>query len=135
MRNAGAIRITHRPWTPVLALLLLGAAVPVLAGGIAIVNTVVTDNGDNDGFADSDETVTLQLTVQNTSGVALTGVTLYLQALDPVRTCLSTAAINVGDLAAGEVRLTTEGFVFTVSDVDRTTLGLGPYDPLSAAER
>ena len=54
----------------VLAIFFAGAG-PALAGGIAIVSTSLTDNGDNDGYADSHETATLFLTVKNTSGSAL----------------------------------------------------------------
>lgn len=117
----------------VVFLLLVGCALPAISGGVAIKSTHLSDNGDDDGFADSRETVTLRLTVQNTSGVALTGVTATLIARNPDRTCLTTATIAIGDLAIDESRTTSDGFVFTVSDVDRATLGLGPYDPLTAA--
>lgn len=114
------------------ATLLAILGTPALAGGIAIVNTILEDNGDGDGYADTRETVTLKLTVQNSSGAALTGVTARLFATDGQLTCVTAASILVGDLTAGETRTTTEGFVFTVMDVDRAVLGLGPYDDLSA---
>lgn len=115
----------------ILSVLLVGSF-PVLAGGIAIVSTSLTDNGDNDGFADSDETVTLFITVKNTSGAALNNVTATLYALDASVACLSKAQITIGSLAVDQTTTPIEGFEFTVSGIDRTTLGLGAYDPLTA---
>ena len=64
--------------------ILLGATLcvtaPALAGGVAVVETLITDNGDDDGFADTLETVSMQLVLQNTSGMQLTGVSLRLIA-------------------------------------------------------
>jgi hypothetical protein len=53
-------------------------APPIRAGGLAILNTALEDNGDDDGFADTSETVSLRLTVQNTSGMNLTDITVVL---------------------------------------------------------
>ena len=116
-----------------LSVFLLLVAGPVFAGGVGIVNTVLTDNGDDDGFADSDETVTMRLTLQNTSGIALNDVTLRIVAEDAAVACVTDSVIDVGSLAVDEVRLTDEAFVFTMSGVDRGALGLGPYDELSTA--
>jgi hypothetical protein len=96
------------------------------------VTTSLEDNGDHDGFADTDETVTLFLTVKNTSGVALSDVTARLHALRPEQTCVSVPEIAIGDLAVDQVVTTGQGFVFTVSSIDRASLGLGPYDALAA---
>ena len=118
-------------WFRILGVSVLLAAAPAFAGGVAIVTTSLTDNGDNDGFADSNETLTLFLTVRNTSGVPLSNVTARLYTLQPEVACLSTPEISIGSLAVDEELTTSQGFVFTVSDVDRSTLGLGPYDDLS----
>ncbi len=108
------------------------AASPVLAGGIAILNTVRTDDGDNDGFADTKETVSFRLTVQNTTGIALSGVTAQLTTDDDALACVSVPAIAIGNLAVGEINL-TDPFVFAVpAGLDRGALSLGPYDDLSA---
>ena len=53
-------------WTAPTTLLLVGSlflsvSPPAWAGGVAILNTVLSDNGDDDGFADTRETVTLGL--------------------------------------------------------------------------
>jgi hypothetical protein len=42
-----------------------------MADGIAIVGTELTDNGDDDGFAETYETVSLRVTVQNPTGLDL----------------------------------------------------------------
>ena len=112
------------------ALLLFLAVNPAFSGGVGIVNTIVSDNGDGDGYADTRETVDLRLTLQNTSGANLSGVTAELVSFSPL-VCISNPTVDVGALAAGEIKL-TDAFSFTVADVDRATLGLGPQDDLSA---
>ncbi len=107
------------------------AAPPAWSGGLAIVETVVSDNGDGDGFADTRETVTLRLRVQNTTAGPLTDVVAHLTGTDPALACIVEASLAVGDLAPGETRLTDTGFVFVVADLDRAGLGLGPFDELS----
>ena len=103
-----------------------------LAGGIAVVSTSLSDNGDNDGYADSHETVTLHVTLRNASGGPLTNVTATLYGLQPDLACTTQPQIAIGNLATGQTVTPAQGFEFTVSDVDRTTLGLGPFDPLTA---
>lgn len=114
----------------VTILVSLAAIAPLHAGGVAIIDTVLTDNGDGDGFADTRETVQLAVTVQNTSGVALTDVTARLSTREGQLVCITEPVIDIGDLAIGEVRVVPAPFVFQVLDVDRTALSLGPLDPL-----
>ncbi len=114
-------------------LVVLGAG-PSLAGGVAIRGTVLSDNGDHDGFADTNETVSLTLEVQNTSGATLTGVTALLTTTTPQLVCLTTSTVDLGGLAQGEIKV-SDSFVFHVLDVDRTALGLDAYDPLAASFR
>ncbi len=115
-------------------LLALASFIPLtdsIAGGVHILGTTLTDDGDGDGIADTKETVSLRLTVQNLTGGALTGVTGRLETIDDVLACLSVATVDIGNLAAGEIKL-TDPFVFAVrGDLDRATLGLSPYDDLS----
>ena len=113
-----------------LTMLALLAALPAWGGGVAIVNTIVSDNGDGDGFADTRETVSLRLNVKNTSGMALSDVTLRLWPRPPALVCLTVPEITVGSLAVGESRL-TDPFIFTVLDVDRGGSGLTALDDLS----
>jgi hypothetical protein len=115
-----------------LILSVVLATAPAWAGGVAILNTVLSDNGDGDGFADTGETVSLRFNVQNTSGAPLTDVKLHLNTRGPSLTCLIDSEVVVGNLAVGETRLTTDAAVFRVgSQVDRGTLGVGPLDDLS----
>jgi hypothetical protein len=125
-----AIGSFGRTVSAALVLLLAGS---VHAGGLAIVGTVLSDNGDDDGFADTLETVSLRLLVENTSGIPLTGVSVRLVAEDPAAACVTSPVISIGPLAPGETRLSDGAFVFTVGDLDRAGLGLGPHDALSAA--
>ncbi len=125
---------TNRARATLFAVLLsILAAGQALAGGIAILDTVLADDGDGDGFADTKETVSVRLLVQNTTGVALSGVTAQLTSDDAALACVSQPAIAIGNLAVSEIKL-TDPFVFSVrSNLDRTGLGLGPYDDLSAS--
>jgi len=115
-----------------LGLTLALAALPAMGGGVAILSTVLSDNGDDDGFADTRETVSMQLTVQNTSGAVLSGVWANIETRDAHLVCPTQPSIFIGTLMPGEVKLTTEAFEFRVTEVDRAALGLGPYDELSA---
>lgn len=115
------------------AALLLSVWAPALAGGVAIVSHTLADNGDHDGFADTQETAQVFLTVRNTSAGALSGVTASVYGLNPDVACTSKTTLAIGDLAAGQTVTTTDFFEFTVSAAaDRTALGLSPYEPLSA---
>ena len=107
------------------------APAPVLAGSIAILETLVSDNGDNDGFADTKETITLRLRVQNLVGSPLTDVALHLTTDEYALACVSNATIFIGDMAVGEIVETVDGFDFYLADIDRAGSGLGPYDDLS----
>lgn len=102
-----------------------------LASGLAVVEVDLQDNGDNDGFADTLETVELRLSVRNSTGVDLVGVTGSLANLNPERVCLVDAEISLGDLLAGETRW-TDPFRFQVRDIDRGSSGLSVHDLLTA---
>ena len=56
-----------------LAAFLAGFATAAAGGGVVVLSTVLSDNGDGDGFADTSETVGLQLKVRNMTGNPLTG--------------------------------------------------------------
>jgi hypothetical protein len=115
-----------------ILLAITTCATPGFAGGIAVLETELADNGDGDGFADTRETVSLRLKVRNTTGADLTGVTLHLKTNDASLICISDAVLVVGDLLAGQELQTTDAFEFVVADVDRSSLSLGPFDDLSA---
>ena len=110
------------------------AAPHAQAAGLAVIGTELTDNGDHDGYADTNETVEIRLTLRNTTGVSFTGVTAHVSS-PPGRTiCLIDGSAAVGDLAPGAVVTAAEPLVFHVcSDRDRASLGLSAFDPFSAA--
>ena len=119
----------------VVALILLGTLYgSARAGGLAIVGTELRDNGDHDGYADTNETVELWLTVKNTTATSLTGVTAQISIASGTTVCLVDASAVVGDLPAGAELRAAEPLVFHVkSTQDRGTLGLSPYGTLTAA--
>ena len=105
--------------------------------GVRIVNAFLTDNGDADGWADTNETVDMRLTVHNGMGVDLTGLTARLTTEDPRIECITDAALKIGNLDDGETRVTTDVFTFTVADVSRIAVGqefsVAFEEPLGAA--
>jgi hypothetical protein len=118
----------------VAALLAWGAFASAHAGGLAIVGTELRDNGDHDGYADTNETVELWLTVRNTTTTSLTGVTAQISIASGNTVCLVDDSAAVGDLAPGQQARALEPLVFHVkSTQDRGTLGLSPYGTLTAA--
>ena len=104
---------------------------PSFSGGVAILEPLITDNGDHDGFADSRETVTIRLKLENTTEQTLTGLEVHLTTKDYDLACVTSPTIVVGDLQPGETRITTDGFEFVVADIDRGSLGLDRYDDFS----
>ena len=73
-------------------------------------------NGDNDGFADTDETISLVPTLINKTGIDLTGVIVVLSTGDPTIACVKTSQVTVPSVAAGAT-FSTPPFVFRVGDV------------------
>ena len=67
--------MSHRPAWTILA--VLGALLPIGTSapadpGIYVARTELSDNGDDDGFADSNETVSIRVTLHNaTEGIAI----------------------------------------------------------------
>ena len=89
-----------RRWAALLALGagLIFLAPPLLAGGVNVVSTELLDNGDGDGFADTFETASLRLTVQDTTGLDLHDVVLQLSSSSPVVACISRPIVYLGNL-------------------------------------
>jgi len=122
------------------ATILLGVVLisctPALANGVALMEMAVTDNGDGDGYADTNETVLLSLKIRNSSSSPLNGVSARLTTSTPDYVCITDDRIDIGSLAAGEVRWTTQSFEFHVAPgVDRTLLGVNEFADLSAQFR
>ncbi|HJQ99546.1 MAG TPA: hypothetical protein VJ826_14620 [Candidatus Polarisedimenticolaceae bacterium] len=115
------------------ALLMAGAVTSARAGGLAIVGTELRDNGDHDGYADTNETVELWLTVKNTTAQPLTGVTASISLNGAPTVCIVDGTASIGDVAAGATIVAPEPFVFHVGvGQDRALLGLTPTGALTA---
>ncbi len=73
--------------------------------GVIVANTVLSDNGDDDGYADTNETVEMRLTVRNLSGGDLPKVIALLATEDPKIECVTASQRSdrfVGLLAAAK---------------------------------
>jgi hypothetical protein len=101
-------------------------------GELVVRNAVLYDNGDDDGWADSNETVDMEIVVANKSGVDVTGLIARLVTNDPKIDCIVNPTVEIGDLPDGESAHSGERFTFRVGDIDRTGQGLGPEDDYSA---
>jgi hypothetical protein len=109
----------------------------VTAGNVIVnIANIISDNGDNDGFADTSEEATLAISVINKTGISLTNVTARLASNDPDVDCILDSFAAIGAIAEdGEAFTTATGdnFRFRVSDLaDRFALGLDDLDDLSA---
>ncbi len=93
------------------------------AGRMILVSVNLTDNGDNDGFADTNETVNAFVTLKNKAGVELTNVTATLSTSDPDIECISQATASLGSMVVDEVKQALTPFVFRVApSVNRTDI-------------
>jgi hypothetical protein len=105
--------------------------------GNVVVNVaeIVSDNGDDDPFADTGELVELAVSVLNKTGMPLTNVTAQLMTDDPKIACIFDGLARLGSLDPGEEMLsslTGENFVFRVADTaDRLAAGLDEMDDYS----
>lgn len=100
------------------------------------VDTTITDNGD--GFADTNETIEIGITVagrfpwEAEQHDCVARLSTASTAVD----CVPRAEIFIGDLPASGQPVTPAGkFAVKIGDVDRQRLGLGPHDPLQAKLR
>jgi hypothetical protein len=69
-------------------------------GRLSVAGYRLTDNGDDDGFADTNETVDLYVTVVNQSGEALGGVVARLSTNSARVDCILQPVISIGSLDA-----------------------------------
>ncbi len=125
---------------------ILGSALPPNEGGLVTAGTPViapaakislaavrlTDNGDNDGFADTNETVSVFPTFINRSGFDLDDATVTLINRSPSTIeSICTPAVSMGPMNKDQAKETPTPLVFKVrSDVARTALTIN--DPISA---
>lgn len=101
-------------------------------GDIRVLSTMLTDNGDQDGFADTNETVEMRIKIHNKTDWDLTGLTARVSTNDPKIDCIFDTTIFIGGVAADAEIFSSGALRFRVADVDRTTLGLSDTDDLSA---
>ena len=107
----------------------VGTTFFVPTGSLSVVGAVLSDDNDDDGFADPNETVEMRINVQNLSLDAdVRGLIAQLATSDPRIDCILDSFVEVGDLAGGELKLSDEAFHFRVADVHRTD----PNEPFEA---
>ena len=94
-------------------------ATTACAGGnvVYVANTQVSDNGDNDGLADNNETVTLDITIQNNLAAALTNTKVQIFSTSPNIDCIPDPLALYGTVAAGATATnpTSDRFKFHVA--------------------
>ena len=82
-------------------------------------------NGDNDGFADTNETIDMPVTFVNKSGLPLDDLTATLGTSDPNIECISRPVASVpagGGTVAKSAVVTSAPFRFKVANVNRTSV-------------
>ncbi len=92
------------------------------AGGIAITGVFLADNGDDDGFADTNETVELRLRVRNRSRVTVSNVRAILTTSSPHIECIGSGEIELGTLLPGQTVAMTDPFEFKIAAINRSTV-------------
>jgi hypothetical protein len=98
-----------------------------------LVETHITDNGDGDGFADTNETLWIGISVVPSCDEDLHGCVARIQTDSPAIDCMRRPEIYLGDFPmAGPAVESTETFEIKMGDIDRDDLGLAPDDPLVA---
>jgi hypothetical protein len=80
---------------------------------IYLSNAQIFDNGDNDGFPDNNETVTLDLTVKNNSVLPITNAKVTILSDSPTIDCISDAQANYGTIDANAEATNPAGDRFT----------------------
>ena len=98
-RSSRRRRITLTAGVLVASLFISGS---LADADVVVRNHVLTDNGDDDGFADTQEAVALRITVRNAGELDLTGVVARLWSSDGALACLTDAEIDIGSLLAGD---------------------------------
>jgi hypothetical protein len=107
-----------------------GAGCPAVAcagGGVC------EGQGDNDGWADTNETVTVRVHVANLSTTPVRGVNVRAATTSPRVECILDASSFVGDIPPNGDATAADPFSFKVGNVDRAGSGLGTLDDFSAA--
>jgi hypothetical protein len=104
------------------ALCLLPTQPSADPGVLTVAAWDLSDNGDDDGYADTHETVMMRVSVFNGSGFPVTDVSVRLVTDAPEIECLTIPTVYVGDIGIGEVQRSIEAFEFKVAGVERIML-------------
>ncbi len=96
---------------------------------VSVSGVSFVDNGDNDDFGDTNETLDVHLNYTNSCGTDLTNCIARLASNSPEVDCITDGIINLGDLPEdATVNSSTldggagDGFSFKVADVNRTNV-------------
>jgi hypothetical protein len=102
--------------------------IALVGGNVLVTGISLADNGDNDPYADPNETVDMTITLANRTGIQLSNVTARLVTSDAKIDCVINPQINVGTMPADDpvTELVDEGavtpggaFTFRVANVTR----------------
>ena len=114
-----------KPHDPYAAPALLGLLTVISRADelrtLSIAAIELSDNGDDDGFADSNETVSMRLVLRNNTGLHLTGLRGLLTTNSARIECITQPIVEIGTFP-----ILTElpiDFEFKVAAVERTTVG------------
>lgn len=121
-RNDGTGKICQNDSSPARqGVIEASTAVFAPTGRLAVTGIALTDNGDNDGFADTNETVNALLTFKNKTGIELTDLTATLSTSDPDIECITQSTVSIGSMLPDEQKAAAAPFVFRVApSVNRT---------------
>ncbi len=73
----------------------------------------VSDNGDNDGYADNNETVVMNITIKNNMSAALTNANVTIATVSPNIDCIIDNTAAYGTVAAGAIATNPVSDTFT----------------------
>jgi len=131
--------LRHNAVLLLLVWTLLAPAAPDAQAGdefycfLQLVETHITDNGDGDGFADTNETLQIGMTLEPRCAGGLSNCIARISTESPAIDCMRRPEILIGDLpATGPAVTPEETFEIKIGEIDRDDLGLGPDDPLEA---
>lgn len=106
---------------------------PLQSGSVIITaSRIVNVYGDGDGFADTNETVDMYITVSNKTGADVTNVVARMAANDPKIDCIVQPIVIVGTVPKGSSVESATAFRFKVAgDANRTAISEDYYAELA----
>lgn len=99
---------------------VINAAFPT--GDLIVQSFAFTDNGDNDGFADQNELMTLSLTLRNLSSVDIDDVNVRISTQTPTIKCLPDPIAKFGRINKLQSAINQDALTFQIN----TALALAP---------